>query len=161
MSTSIVAADQADRKDGNHIDWERVNKADDSRRLAIMALLQKGELHTGHDLESAALVFQHGQKSDDYLLAHVLSMVAISKGQSGAVWLSAATLDRYLQSIDHRQIFGTQFSTPAGKLTTQEPYDRSVIPDSLRGYMGVPSVAAQDTQRKQYDQQRGLVVPPQ
>jgi hypothetical protein len=157
---SIVAADQADRKDGMHIDWQAVNITDGKRRLATKSLLQKGELHTGHDFENAALVFQHSDKPDDYLLAHALAMVAVSKGQKGAVWISAATLDRYLQSIGRPQIFGTQFSTLPGKLTTQEPYNRTLVSDSLRGYMGVPSAAAQDAQRKQYDEQRGLASTP-
>jgi hypothetical protein len=157
---SIVAADLADRKDGMHIDWQAVNITDGKRRLATKSLLQKGELHTGHDFENAALVFQHSDKPDDYLLAHALAMVAVSKGQKGAVWISAATLDRYLQSIGRPQIFGTQFSTLPGKLTTQEPYNRTLVSDSLRGYMGVPSAAAQDAQRKQYDEQRGLASTP-
>lgn len=152
----IVAADQADRKDGVHIDWTRVKKADEERQRETAALLREGKLHTGQDFASAALVFQHGEKPDDYLLAHVLAMVAISKGQSGAVWISAATLDRYLQSIHQPQIFGTQFNTPDGKPTTQEPYDRGLISDSLRGEMGVPTEAEQETQRQHYDAERGI-----
>jgi hypothetical protein len=155
----IVAADQADRKDGFHIDWQKVNKADEERRIATAALLKEGELRTGHDFESAALVFQHGAASDDYLLAHVLAVVAISKGQSGAVWISAATLDRYLQSIHQPQVFGTQFASPANERTTQEPYARGLISDSLRGYVGVPTQAEQEVQRHRYDTERGLPSP--
>jgi len=152
----IVGADQADRKDATHADWKKVNSADHERRAATAALLRDGKLHTGHDFESAALVFQHGESSDDYLLAHVLAMVAISKGQSGAVWISAATLDRYLQSIHQPQIFGTQFRTPDKEPTTQEPYNRNLVSDSLRGYMAVPDQAAQEEQKHQYDVQRGI-----
>ncbi len=155
----IVAADQADRKDGFHIDWHKVGKADEERRIATAALLKEGKLHTGHDFESAALVFQHGAASDDYLLAHVLAVVAISKGQSGAAWIFAATLDRYLQSIHNPQVFGTQFATPTNERTTQEPYARSLISDSLRGYVGVPTQAEQEAQRHKYDAERGLTPP--
>jgi hypothetical protein len=155
----IVAADQADRKDGFHIDWQKVDKADEERRIATAALLKEGKLHTGHDFESAALVFQHGAASDDYLLAHVLAVVAISKGQSGAVWISSATLDRYLQSIHQPQVFGTQFATPTNERATQEPYARGLISDSLRVYLGVPTQAEQEAQRHRYDAERGLTPP--
>jgi len=155
----IVDADQADRKDGFHIDWQKVGKADEERRIATTALMKEGKLHTGHDFENAALVFQHGATSDDYLLAHVLAVVAISKGQSGAVWISAATLDRYLQSIHQPQVFGTQFATPTNERTTQEPYARTLISDSLRGYVGVPTQAEQEVQRHRYDSERGLTPP--
>ncbi len=152
----IVDADQADRKDGMHIDWKRVTPADALRRTQTAALLQKGELHTGPDFEHAAYVFQHGDTPDDYLLAHALATVAISKGQSGAVWIAAATLDRYLQSVHQPQIFGTQFQTLQDKPTTQDPYNRTLISDALRGEMGVPTQAEQDVQRDHYDVERGL-----
>jgi len=35
----------------------------------------------------------------DYLLAHVLASVAVAKGDSKSLWISAASLDRYLQLI--------------------------------------------------------------
>ena len=152
----LVDADQKDRNDGVHIDWKTVEKADEARRQVTATLLREGKLHTGHDYESAALVFQHGGTPDDYLMAHALAMVAVSKGQSGAVWISTATLDRYLQSIHQPQIFGTQFNTPGKEPTTQEPYNRSLISDALRGQLGVPSQAEQDKQRRQYDTKRGL-----
>lgn len=154
----IVAADQADRKDFSHVDWQKVERADTDRRTATASLLSEGQLHTGHDFESAALVFQHGSTPDDYLLAHTLAMVAVSKGQSGAVWISAATLDRYLQSIHQPQIFGTQFTTLNKEATTQEPYNRKLISDSLRKEMAVPDLAAQEVQRQQYDSQRGITA---
>jgi hypothetical protein len=154
----IAAADQADRKDSLHADRSKVVHADAERRVATASLLSLGQLHTGHDFESAALVFQHGSTPDDYLLAHTLAMVAISKGQRGAVWISAATLDRYLQSVHQPQIFGTQFARPDKEATSQDPYNRKLISDSLRQEMAVPNLAAQDAQRQQYDSQRGITT---
>lgn len=152
----IVDADQADRKDGLHSDWSVVRKADEARRQATATLLREGKLRTGQDFDSAALVFQHGSVPDDYLLAHALAVVAISKGQRGSVWISAATLDRYLQSIHQQQVFGTQFSTLDKQPSTQEPYNRTLISDVLRGQLGVPTQAAQEKQRHQYDLERHL-----
>lgn len=152
----IVDADQADRKDGMHVNWAVVGRADEARRQAVATLLREDKLHTGHDYESAALVFQHGESPDDFLLAHALAVVAISKGQSGAVWIASATLDRYLQNIHQPQIFGTQFYSANKDPTTQEPYNRGLVSDALRGQLGVPSQAEQEKQRHQYDVERGL-----
>jgi hypothetical protein len=113
-----------------------------------------GKLHTGEDFERAAFVFQHGETPDDYLLAHTLAMVAVAKGRRGALWIEAATLDRYLNFVHQPQIYGTQFFFKPNEPTTQEPYNRTLIPDSLRLDLGVPSQAAQEEQRKRYDAER-------
>jgi hypothetical protein len=66
-----------------------------------------------------------------------------------AIWIAAATLDRYLQNIGQKQIFGTQFLThsqndPEG--WTQEPYDRTLISDALWDQLGVPAQKVQEEQ---------------
>jgi hypothetical protein len=136
------------------IDWAVVGKTDAARREATRKLLSDGALHSGEDFTWAAFVFQHGDTANDYLLAHTLAMVAVRKGYSDAIWIAAATLDRYLQMIKQPQIYGTQFGNPTGKPTTQEPYDRTLVSDALRRQLDVPSLAAQEVQRKQYDADR-------
>ena len=84
-------------------------------RERVAALLAAGALHTADDYRKAAFVFQHGDRSDDYLLAHTLALVAVAKGDQGAAWIAAATLDRYLQSVRQPQIYGTQY-LGAGRL---------------------------------------------
>jgi hypothetical protein len=74
-------------------------------------------------------------------------MVAVARGRAEASWIGAATLDRYLQNIGRPQVFGTQYRTPPGEDTTQEPYDRALVPDALRRALGVPSQAAQERRR--------------
>jgi hypothetical protein len=79
-------------------------------------------------------------------------MVALNKSRSSALWIASATLDRYLQASNRPQVLGTQFFIPPDdRPTTQEPYDRGLISDALRRALGVPPLAAQDEQRKQYD----------
>lgn len=151
----IFSEDQKDRQ-GSNIDWVAVGKADEARREATRVLLQDGKLHTGEDFQMAAFVFQHGHTSDDFLLAHTLATVAVAKGESSAIWIAAATLDRYLQSIHQSQIYGTQFLAHGKEPTTQEPYNRELVSDALRRQLGVPSLAAQEEQTKQYDHERGL-----
>jgi hypothetical protein len=149
--THIFEADQAARQDLRHIDWTTVSKDDAARRVATGILLSSGRLQSAEDFLHAGFVFQHGDTADDFLLAHTLALVAMKKGSAEASWLAAATLDRYLQTIGHPQIYGTQFRTQPGKPTDQEPYDRALISDPLRQQLGVPDEAAQDMQRKAYD----------
>lgn len=136
------------------IDWSVVSKSDAERRTQTRKLLGGGALHTGKDYEEAAFVFQHGDSPQNYLLAHTLAMVAVTKGDATAIWIAAATLDRYLENIKQKQIFGTQYSTDAQKHWTQEPYDRDLISDALRAQLAVPSQAMQSEQLKAYQSQK-------
>jgi len=151
--TAIFDADQADRKDIEKIDWSVVSPRDEARRARTKALLDAGKLRSGADFFNAAFVFQHGKKPDDFLLAHTLAVIAAARGRKEATWIAAATLDRYLQSIGQKQIYGTQFMTPKGKPVTQEPYDRSLVSDALREALGVPAMADQEKQRADFQKQ--------
>jgi hypothetical protein len=150
----IFDEDQKDRQSANQMtkeDWEAVDKRDAQRRQGARKLLATGQLHAAKDFGEAAFVFQHGDLPDDYLLAHTLAVIAIAKGDAGATWIAAATLDRYLQSTAKPQIYGTQFETRDGQPSTQEPYNRDLISDALRQQLGVPSLSNQEEQRKRYD----------
>lgn len=135
------------------------------RRAEARSLLAAGELRTAQDFHDAAFIFQHGHEPDDYLLAHILAIEAIVKGDESSKWIAAATLDHYLQAIGQKQVFGTQYlsrgylyvlqhkddpnamkSTEAHQQgNTQDPYDRTLVPDALRGDFCVPDQAAQVT----------------
>jgi hypothetical protein len=144
---SIFEADQADRQSGPNIDWAVVRPRDEARRARTAALLDAGALQSGDDFWHAAFIFQHGSNPDDYLLAHSLAVIAAARGRPDATWIAAATLDRYLQNIGRKQIYGTQYSTPRGGATTQEPYDRTLVSDALRAALGVPPQAEQERRR--------------
>jgi hypothetical protein len=171
---------------------EQMSANDVVRRQRASQLLNQGVLQTGEDFHDAAFIFQHGDKAEDYLLAHVLAMLAVSKGNPDGRWIAAATLDRYLQTIGQPQVFGTQYAErgymelldqarkqaalnsktqsdgksaaqPAGQASQsspsavarndqeskkqdeylQEPYNYSLIPDSLRAQYCVPPIADQ------------------
>jgi hypothetical protein len=136
-----------------HIDWKTVGPTDADRRMQTRKLLAAGTLHTGKDYEEAAFVFQHGDSPQDYLLAHTLAMVAVSKGDPTAIWIAAATLDRYLERIGQKQVLGTQFSSDQKGGWTQEPYDRDLVSDALRRQLGVPPQPLQAEQLKAYQAQ--------
>jgi hypothetical protein len=148
---AIFAADQTDRRAGAAIDWSLVGPRDEARRKRVREMLDQSLLRAADDYYNAAFVFQHGSKPDDYLLAHALSMAAVALGRADASWISSATLDRFLQSVDRSQIFGTQYLAPPGGSVTQGKYDSALIPDSLRGVLGVPTRAQQETQRTQME----------
>lgn len=150
--TALFTADQADRQ-VPHIDWAMVGSRDQQRRSRTQQLIDAGALHSGDDFLHAAFVFQHGAVPDDFLKAHLLAMVAIARGNRGAIWIASATLDRYLQNIHQPQVLGTQFLLkPDG--TTQEPYNRALISDALRQALNVPPLDEQEVQRKRYDATR-------
>lgn len=152
----IMDEDQKPRQSINmsHADWPTINKQDEERRREVYLLLSNGALHTGKDFENAAFVFQHGSTPDDYLLAHTLAMIAVARGNPGALWIATATLDRYLTAMKQPQIYGTQFNNSNGEPWTQEPYNRRLISDELRRQLGVPSQAVQQKQLEQYKSQR-------
>ncbi len=148
----IFDEDQAARKQSSQIDWSVVDKSDAERRERTRQLMARGALNTGEDYERAAFIFQHGKKPDDFLLAHTLAMIAVAKGQRSALWIASATLDRYLQSIEKPQIFGTQYMFMSDKPGTQEPYDRTLVSDTLRKELGVKSQAEQERQLKEFEE---------
>ncbi len=133
----IYQADQADRT-GASVDWAKVGPRDAARQQRVRAMLDGGQVITGKDYERAAMVYQHGEGSDDILLAHVLAVTAIGKGNLDARWLSAATLDRLLHRLKQPQVFGTQFQRNAGGPWTMEPYNRALLGAALREASCVP-----------------------
>jgi hypothetical protein len=139
----LYEQDQADRMPpgGKAIDWSVVGPRDKQRRARVYALYEAGELRTGKDFERAAMVLQHAEQPDEYLLAHEFCVVALSKGERDARWLAAATEDRFLMNIGRPQRFGTQYRSagPAARLTLYEV--GKGVTDALRGELGVPSLA--------------------
>lgn len=122
---------------------DRMIAEDKARLVRTGELLQQGKLTTADDLYYAAFIFQHGHGPDEYLRAHSLAMAAMALGRKDASWIAAATLDRYLQAIGQKQVYGTQYMNAPKTGPTMEPYDRGLIPDSLRALLGVPAQAAQ------------------
>jgi hypothetical protein len=142
----IYDEDQKDRDGDDKFDLDSVKRfiaRDETRRKRVRELLAAGTLKSGKDFEKAAFIFQHGQEPDDFLFAHILAMVAMSKGNEHAVQIAAATLDRYLQKIGRPQVLGTQSGWKDSPPLTQEPYNRDLVSDALREELHVPSQAKQ------------------
>jgi hypothetical protein len=91
------------------------------------------------DFREASFIFQHGSQPDDFLMAHILAMAALAKGDQESRWIAAATLDRYLHSIGQKQVFGTQYRSGGGEPMTQEPFNRALVAVPLRETLCVPN----------------------
>jgi hypothetical protein len=128
-------------------DEDQKNRTDEAgdakRREQVGRLIRDGQVRSGEDYYYAAFIFQHGQKPADFIFAHVLAVTAVSKGFHGAMWLSAATLDRYLHSIKQPQIFGTQYGSLYDSSDDQGLYNEEMVPDALRALWCVAPYSAQ------------------
>lgn len=143
----IAKADQDDRKGDARLSEDAVKalkERDAKRRERVVMMVRASQVVTADDYYHAALVMQHGEVPEDFLLAHELAMVAAFKGRADAKWLSAASLDRLLQSIGRPQHFGTQYQLK-GDSWTQDPFERMAIPNSMRKEFGVPTLNEQRT----------------
>ena len=147
----LHAEDQSDRqpKDGKPIDWQVVGPRDEVRQKRVRELYMAGELKTGKDYFNAGMIFQHGEKPEDYLLCHELCVTAVFKsGRSEraswlptAKWLAAASYDRFLLSIGRAQRFGTQFSSEGPNSPMRLDKMEEGITDELRKVWGVPPLS--------------------
>jgi hypothetical protein len=133
--------DQADRAPET-IDWSVVAPRDQERLKRVKELFASNGLHTATDYYHAALILQHGQIPEDFLLAHEFCVVAIIKGKNDkdTWWLAASAEDRYLMNIDRPQRFGTQFRSVGDGPIKLYAVD-STVTDELRRLMGAHTLA--------------------
>lgn len=138
----MMKADQAARLDVDTIPWDSVKVEDDKRLARVKELAANNELKLAQDYFNAALICQHGSDSTDFRLANTLAKQAATLDTSyfSAKWLSAASWDRYLQSMDLPQIYGTQFKQDSAGVWTLEPIDTTAVTDEERARLGVPSL---------------------
>jgi hypothetical protein len=140
---ALFEADQAPRTNQDAtVDWSVIGEQDRARRARTRELLDSGQINSADDYWRAAFIFQHGDRPEDYLLAHSLAVAAIGLGRQDATWIAAATMDRYLHSIGKPQIYGTQFQLRDAE-TTQGDFNRELLPDQVRRSSNVPTLAEQ------------------
>lgn len=136
----LYKEDQDDRKPGEPIDWELVSERDRKREARVKELYKSDQLVTGADYYHTAMILQHASRPEDFLLAHEFCVVAIGKGEKKALWLAAATEDRFLMNLKRPQRFGTQYRSEK----VNEPaklYEVDVdVTDKLRREFNTPSL---------------------
>ncbi len=136
--------DQQDRAGWAQLSDEQrdaVFARDRTRRTQVADILAAGGARTADDYYHAAMVFQHGEDSTDYLNAHQATRQALALDSTHAMagWLSAATWDRYQLAVGKPQWYGTQYLTQNG-LTTLQPIDTTRVTDQERQRLGVLSL---------------------
>jgi hypothetical protein len=141
----LYREDQADRAPASakDIDWSVVGPRDKARLSRVKELYLQNNLHTGADYYRAAMILQHGDTPEDFLLAHEFCVVAIVKGKNDkdTRWLAAASEDRFLMNIDRPQRFATQYrAEPVTAPFRLYRVDESVT-DELRRALSAPSLA--------------------
>jgi hypothetical protein len=136
----IYQADQSDRLSGT-IDWSVVGERDRQRIARVRVMLDSGLVRAADDYYHAAMVFQHGEDTTDYALAHRLALKAVELDSTMAIarWLSAAAKDRYLWESGQPQWYGTQFHQLDG-VWTIEPIDTTAVTDAERLKWSVPTL---------------------
>ena len=138
----IFEADQQARSK-EPIDWQAVAAQDRAHRTEVLSLLRANALRTSNDYFNAAIVFQHGDTADDYLLALSLAQVAatLDPDNKPALWLTAAATDRLLMSRKVPQWYGTQYHKANADAPIElYPVDESVVTDEERARRNVPSL---------------------
>jgi len=136
--------DQADRApDFRDIDWKIVGARDKARLLRVKEIYKQNQLHTGTDYYHAAMILQHGETAEDFLLAHEFCVVAISKGKNDkhTRWLAAASEDRFLMNIGRPQRFATQYRAEPITAPIRLYQVDGGVTDELRRALDVPSLA--------------------
>lgn len=137
----MLAADQAARG-GQDIDWEIVSAEDAERRDAVMSILEAGEVRTAQDYFNAAMIYQHGESSEDIRLAHAFATIASTLGHSSSAdWLKAASWDRLLLRLDQPQWYGTQYIPDDSGNWVLYPVHPDAVTDDQRAEWSVPSLA--------------------
>lgn len=137
--------DQSDRTPpaGKTIDWAVVGPRDKARLARVKELYAQDRLGTGNDYYHAAMILQHGNIPEDYLLAHEFCVVAITKGKNDKAtrWLAAASEDRFLMNIGRPQRFGTQYRSDGPDAPMRLYKVDEGITDELRRALNVPALA--------------------
>lgn len=135
--------DQAARiGDRNSIDWSVLSVRDAARRAEARQLLAAGQIRTSAEYVAAALIFQHGEGSEDIRLAHAMATVAnnLDPQNRGAISLLGVTWDRLLMRLNRPQWYATQF-VKQGELWVLYEVDEAAATDEERKRLGGRTLA--------------------
>jgi hypothetical protein len=152
----LFEADQRDRSgDIREVDWDQLRDRDRQRRRRVEALIAGGALRRGPHAEDyfhAAMVFQHGEGSDDIRRAYELASKAAELGMDRARWLAAAAYDRWLMTEGRPQKYGTQYQARDGRWVLYEVDPATT--DDERAEWNVPPLAESLARAEQMTRER-------
>jgi hypothetical protein len=132
--------DQSDRTPTD-VDWAIVSPRDKARLSRVKELYLQNRLQTASDYYHSAMILQHGDAPEDFLLGHEFCVLAITKGKNDkeTKWLAASSEDRFLMNIGRPQRFATQFRSEGNGPLLLYTVDSGVT-DETRREMGVHSL---------------------
>lgn len=135
----LYLSDQEDRKNN----WSIVAKRDEIRRKRVGQLIDSNKIISAKDYAKAAMIFQHGVDSSDYLKAVEFMKTAMKIDSTVNKSLFAAATDRYLISIGKPQVYGTQYIQEGNGTWELKNYDTTAISDEEKKRFGVGSLNEQ------------------
>jgi hypothetical protein len=147
LSAELARLVEADQRDQDA--WtddsrdEEFTRNQTVRRNRVMEILAAGGLGPLEDWGHAAMLLQHGDFPEDYLLAHVLALRAGQENVAFGRFLTAAAFDRFLMNIEREQVLGTQSTSPDPSVPIP-----SVLPDSLRAVFELPARAGGEAKKR-------------
>jgi hypothetical protein len=111
---------------------EQMGRNDLKRRKRVGEILGEGCFTKSADYVAAAMIYQHGNAPDHYFQAFLWSKQAVLLGDVHEKDAVAKAVDRYLVSVGHKQLFGTQlFKALSSSCFCLQPTEES-FPDSTR-----------------------------
>lgn len=131
-------------------EYVALRQRDQARRHQATVLLARLTHPDGDDLYHAAWLFNHGDTPEDVRRAHELASRAAALGNSKALWLSAASYDRWCMYRGLPQRYGTQI-VPDGTRFRVWDTDPTVT-DEERGLYHVPPLKEQEHRAAQQTQ---------
>lgn len=139
----LYLSDQEDRKNNEINNWSIVSKRDEFRRKRVGQLIDSNKIISAKDYAKAAMIFQHGVDSSDYLKAVEFMKTAMKIDSTVNKSLFAAATDRYLLSIGKPQVYGTQYIQEGNGTWELKNYDTTAISDEEKKRFGVGSLNEQ------------------
>lgn len=140
----LFQEDQADRERvyDTPESLEQLRERDRQRCKRVYVMMELDEIRTKNDLYNAAVILQHGQEPADFLTAHRLAAISAMLGHRTSRWLMAASFDRFLMSVGHGQIYGTQFefNQEDRRYQLKLPVQDAVMLSFEKEFLGIPAV---------------------
>ncbi|MFL5695887.1 MAG: hypothetical protein ACJ797_02140 [Ktedonobacteraceae bacterium] len=166
---ALFEEDQTDRRvffeQLDHEQLQQVLQRDRARRQRVEELVGNEMLQAPEDYFHAAMVFQHGERLDDFWGAHELARRGAELGHPDCRWLTAAAYDRWLMNQGKVQKYGTQYTSRDNESYRLWEVDPTTT-DEERAAWDVPPLAealqkAEELTRRKEELREKGVLPPQ
>jgi len=122
---------------------EQLIKHDLKRRKRVGAIFGEGCIKTANDYVAAATIYIHGDTPDHYFQSYFWGQKAYQMGSDDGTFFMTRAIDRYLLSLNKKQLFGTQVQAFSFDGCYCIPPVELSFPDSLREKYKTPTIEQQ------------------